>query len=32
MHGFVDVDWVGDMDNAKSASVYMFALFEGVVS
>jgi hypothetical protein len=32
MHGFVDVDWVGDVDNAKSTSVYIFTLFEGVVS
>jgi hypothetical protein len=29
LHGFVDVDWVGDVDKRKSTSAYVFTLFGG---
>jgi hypothetical protein len=32
IHGFVDVDWVGDMDCGISTSGYVFNLFGGVIS
>jgi hypothetical protein len=32
IHGFVDVDWVGDMDRRRSTSGYMFNLFGGAIS
>ena len=30
IHGFVDVDWAGDLDRSKSTSGYVFNLFGGV--
>ena len=30
IHGFVDVEWVGDMDQRRSTSGYVFSLFGGV--
>ena len=32
VHGFVDADWVGDMDHRRSTSGYVFSLFGGVIS
>ena len=32
VHGFVEADWVGDMDHRISTSGYAFNLFEGVIS
>ena len=32
IHGFVDMDWVRDLDQRRSASGYVFNLFGGVVS
>ena len=32
IHGFVDVDWVGDLDRRISASGYVFNLFGGAIS
>ena len=32
IHGFVDADWVGDLDQRRSTSGYVFNLFGGVVS
>eukprot|EP00253_Pinus_taeda_P028589 PITA_28589 len=32
IHGFVDTDWVGDLDERRSTSGYVFNLFGGVVS
>eukprot|EP00253_Pinus_taeda_P035546 PITA_35546 len=31
IHGFVDVDWAGDLDQRRSTSGYVFNLFGGVV-
>ena len=32
VHGFVDVDWVGDLDQRRSTSGYVFSLFGGAIS
>jgi hypothetical protein len=32
IHGFVDVDWVGDLDRRRSTSGYVFNLFGGAIS
>ena len=32
IHGFVDADWVGDMDQRRSRSGYVFNLFGGAVN
>src|ERR1700733_11109047 len=32
IHGFVDVDWVGDLDQRRSTSGYVFNLFGGAIS
>ena len=32
IHGFFDADWVGDMDQRRSTSGYVFNLFGGAVS
>src|SRR3984885_4706766 len=32
IHGFVDAEWAGDMDQRRSTSGYVFNLFGGVVS
>jgi hypothetical protein len=32
VHGFVDTDWVGDLDRWRSTSGYFFKLFGGVIS
>eukprot|EP00253_Pinus_taeda_P023270 PITA_23270 len=32
IHGFVDVDWAGDLDRRRSTSGYVFNLFGGAVS
>ena len=32
VHGFVDVDWVGDLDHRISTSGYVFNLFGGAIS
>jgi hypothetical protein len=32
IHGFVDADWVGDMDHRRSTSGYVFNLFGGAIS
>ena len=32
IHGFVDGDWAGDLDQRRSTSGYVFNLFGGVVS
>jgi len=31
IYGFVDVDWVGDLDKRRSTSGYVFNLFGGFV-
>jgi hypothetical protein len=31
IHGFVDADWVGDMDRRRSTSGYVFNLFGGAI-
>jgi hypothetical protein len=32
IHGFVDVDWDGDLDHGRSTSGYVFNLFGGAIS
>jgi hypothetical protein len=32
IHGFVDADWVGDLDHRRSTSGYVFNLFGGEIS
>ena len=32
VHGFVDVDWAGDLDQRRSTSGYVFSLFGGAIS
>jgi hypothetical protein len=32
IHGFVDVDWTGDLDHRRSTSGYVFNLFGGEIS
>ena len=32
IHGFVNVEWNGDLDQRRSTSGYVFNLFEGVVN
>ena len=32
IHGFVDVYWIGDLDQRRSISGYVFNLFGGAVS
>ena len=32
IHGFLDVDWVGDLDHRRSISMYVFNLFRGAIS
>jgi hypothetical protein len=32
IHGFVDADWVGDLDHRRSTSGYVFNLFGGAIS
>ena len=32
VHGFVDVDWVGDLDHRRYTSGYVFNLFGGAIS
>jgi hypothetical protein len=32
IHGFVDVDWAGDLDRRRSTSRYVFNLFGGAIS
>eukprot|EP00253_Pinus_taeda_P010696 PITA_10696 len=32
IHGFVNADWAGDLDQRRSTSGYVFNLFEGAVS
>ena len=32
IHGFVDADWVGDLNQRRSTSGYVFILFGGAVS
>ena len=32
IHGFVDADWVGDLDRRRSTSGYVFNLFGGAIS
>ena len=32
VHGFVDANWAGDMDQRKSTSGYVFSLFGGAIS
>ena len=32
IHGFVDLDWAGDLDQRRSTSGYVFNLFGGAVS
>ena len=32
IHGFVDLDWVGDIDRRRSTSAYVFTMFGGVIS
>jgi len=32
IHGFMDSDWAGDIDNRRSTSAYVFTLFDGAIS
>ena len=32
VHGFVDADWAGDLDQRRSRSGYVFSLFGGAIS
>ena len=32
VHGFVDVDWVGNLDHRRSTSGYVFNQFGGAIS
>lgn len=32
IHGFVDANWVGDLDQGRSTSGYLFNLFGGAVN
>lgn len=32
LHGFIDVDWFGDLDHRRSTSGYVFNLLGGVIS
>ena len=32
IHGLVDADWVGDLDQRRSTSGYVFNLFGGAIS
>ena len=32
VHGFVDVDWAGDLDQRRSTNGYVFSLFGGAIS
>jgi hypothetical protein len=32
VHGFVDVDWDGDLDRWRSTSEYVFKMFSGEIS
>jgi hypothetical protein len=32
IHGFIDVDWAGDLDHRRSTSGYVFNLFRGEIS
>ena len=32
VHGFVDVDWAGDLDHRRSTTGYVFNLFGGVIN
>ena len=32
VHGFVDADWAGDLDERRSTSGYVFSLFGGAIS
>ena len=32
IHGFVDADWVGDLDHRRYTSGYVFNLFGGAIS
>ena len=32
VHGFVDVDWAGDLDQRRSTSGYVFCLFGGAIN
>jgi hypothetical protein len=32
IHGFVDVDWAGDLDHRRYTSGYVFNLFGGAIS
>ena len=32
IHGFVDAEWAGDLDQRRSKSGYVFSLFGGAVS
>jgi hypothetical protein len=32
VHGFVNVDWAGDMDRRSSTSGYVFKMFHGAIN
>ena len=32
IHGFVDLDWAGDIDLRRSTSAYVFTMFGGAIS
>jgi hypothetical protein len=32
VHGFVDVDWAGDLDRRRSTSGYVFKMFGGAIN
>ena len=32
VHGFVDADWVGDLDHRRYTSGYVFSLFGGAIN